>query len=193
MSSFSDANELLESGGITPAKFEEPGTTLGGKVIYAEVQQPGNRHRQAEVLGRRQATGSRSSSTCKPRRVTRRSPTTTASVPCTSAATCSRRSAPRSAPRVPSSPREAPSPSPTPATASAPRPGSTRPSCTRSPTRGSRFRHGRGQRGARAQPAAPAAPPAPVRPPSVPAAVWDTLTAEQQAALLAVTPAFLTP
>ena len=34
-----DANELLLSGGVRPAKFETPGTTVSGKVTHAERQQ----------------------------------------------------------------------------------------------------------------------------------------------------------
>jgi hypothetical protein len=39
MTSFSEANDLIESGGISPAKFETVGAAITGTVVDAEVQQ----------------------------------------------------------------------------------------------------------------------------------------------------------
>ena len=191
MSSFSDANELLESGGITPAKFEEPGTTLGGKVIYAEVQQQreidtgkpkfwdDGKPRQQIVVHLQTAArdpqvpdddGKRALYVRGNMLKALRTALRTAGTQLTEGGTLTvtytgdgeRTKAGFNPPKLYK--------------------------VTYTPAVVSGMAAVNEALGA--QPAAPAAPPAPVRPPSVPAAVWDTLTAEQQAALLAVTPAF---
>ena len=190
MSSFTDVNDLLESGGVTPAKFETIGASATGKIVHAEVQQ------QREI-----DTGKpKFWDDGKPRmqivvhlQTTQRDPAVSdddgkRAVYCRGNMLKALRSALRTAGAqlevggtlavTYTGDGEA-------------KRGFNAPklyTVTYTPSAVSGMAAVNDALGA--QPAAPAAPPAPVRPPSVPAAVWDTLTAEQQAALLAVTPAF---